>query len=193
MLSLLFSSCDKCKLANAHTVNISWTQPVVYNTGGWSSSSNTTILNGIVSSLRDNCDQPRQLAVVPSGAEYYVTVDTVFCTSSESSQTVGDPCWKSEGWLHDRFHPQPQSTYTLYSSSVTIYFTIKDTLNHFEESFAATGSGSDYLYQPPGDSTNCYGYEIRGDGGPWTTVAFATSDAYCDIKCIINKWLHGRL
>jgi hypothetical protein len=193
MLSLLFSSCDKCKLANEHTLNISWTQPVIHNTASWSGISQQAILEEISTSLNENFDQPKQLMLVQSGAEYFVTIDSVFCSASESIQNVGDPCWKSGGAVHDIFFPQPEYSYTLHSSSINICFTIKDTVNHFEEAFTASGGSSEYLYQQTGDSLHCYQYEVRGGGGLESDVDMATKRAYCDFKCIINKWLHGRL
>jgi hypothetical protein len=192
MLSLLFSACEKCKLANTHSLNISWAQPVVHNNGAWIGSE-TEIINGIAGSLRSNFDQPEQLTLVQSAAEYYVTIDSVFCTSTQSTETVSDPCWKSQGFLLDQLFPQPKHAYTLRGTSVSICFTIKDTLHHFEEAFTVGGSSSEYLYLPPADSTNCYPYELKGNSGPWNSVDIATDNAYRSFKCIINKWLHGRL
>jgi hypothetical protein len=191
MLSLLFSSCDKCKLESLHTVSLTYTQPVIYSSGTWSYTSNANLVNQLFSDIAGKFNQPKQLQLVQGNAEYIVTIDSIFCTSSQTTETVSDPCWESEGWLHDQLFPQGESTYTLYSCSLGICFTIQDSARHLKRAFTSSASGSQYLYLPPADSVSCYQHEVQGYGDEGTCRELVSKKAYCDFKCIINEWLHG--
>lgn len=175
-----------------HTISVAYTQPVVHSSGTWSATPNALLLDQIWSEISGKFKEPKQLQLLANGAEYFVTIDSVFCTSSQTTQTVGDPCWKSEGWLHDQLFPQGESTYTLYSSSLSICFTIQDSARHLKRVFTAYGGDSQYLYLPPADSVSCYQYEVKGYGDEASSRSAAASKAYCDFKCIINEWLHGK-
>jgi hypothetical protein len=188
MLSLLFSACDKCKLKSMHTISITFTQPVIHSSGTWSYTPNASLVNQILSDINSKFDEPKQLQLVQNGAEYIVTIDSIFCTSSQSTQTTLDPCWESGGWLHDQLFPQGESTHTLYSSSLSICFTIEDSARHLKKVFTSSGGDSQFLYLPPADSASCYPYEVRGYGDEGSSRETASSKAYRDFKCIISEW-----
>lgn len=191
MLSLLFSACDKCKLESQYTLEISYSNPVIHNNGTWSSTPGVVIADQIIGGVRSQFREPDQLILLQSNARYVVTIDSILCNSGESTQTVGDPCWESEGWIHDHLFPQQYSTYTLYSTSLYVYFTITDTLTHFQKTLSSSGGGSQYLYLPPADSVNCYGYEVHGTYDHESTRLMAAGFAYNSFKCTIRNWLHG--
>jgi hypothetical protein len=188
-LSLLFSSCDKCKLESQQTLQIYYSQPVIHNTGIWSSTPGAVIADDMIGNIRSQFREPEQLLLLQSSTRYVVTIDSISCASVQTTETVGDPCWKSEGWLHDMLHPQTYSTWTLNTASLHIYFTIKDTLTNLEKTFSSAGYDGEYLYLPPADSLNCYSYEKRGTYDMTTIRNNASYGAYCDFKCIIRDWL----
>ena len=189
MLALLFSSCDKCRLDTQQTLQIYYSQPVIRNSGMWSAFSATAIADYAIGDIRSQFREPGQLQLLQSHARFVVSIDSISCSSSSKTETVGDPCWKSEGWLHDQLHPQTYSTYTLNSAQLNIYFTISDTLSGSVKNFYSYGAGSEYLNLPPADSVNCYGYEVKGQYGTTNIYDQASRNAYCDFKCVIREWL----
>jgi hypothetical protein len=189
MLALIFSSCNKCKLETQETLQIYYSQPVIHNNGSWSSMTPVALADYILGDVRSQFREPKQLQLVQNNARYIVSIDSINGNSEVSTETVGDPCWKSQGWLYDQFHPQSHSTYTLNSASVAVYFTITDTLTHLTKNFYSYGYGGEYLNLPPADSVNCYGYEVKGQYSKTDLMDKASQNAYCDFKCIIKDWL----
>jgi hypothetical protein len=191
MLAFLFSSCDKCKLDTKETLQIYYSQPVIHNSGIWGSYTPVALTDYILGDVRSQFREPEQLELIQNNARYVVSIDSISASSSTSTETVGDPCWESQGWLYDQFHPQPHSTYTLNSASVAVYFTITDTLSHSVKNFYSYGYGGEYLNLPPADSVSCYGYEVKGQYSQTGLMDQASQSAYCDFKCVIRDWLHG--
>ncbi|HET6990715.1 MAG TPA: hypothetical protein VFJ43_05290 [Bacteroidia bacterium] len=191
MLALLFSSCDKCKIETKQTLEIYYSQPVIHNNGSWSNTSGAVIADDMISDIRSQFRQPDQLSLVQSQARFVVSIDSISCNSGTNTETVADPCWKSQGWVLDQLYPQPHYTYNLNNVSIEIYFTITDTLTHLSKFFQSGGTDGQTLYLPPADSTHCYGYEVQGTYDETFARDRASSAAYCDLKCIIKDWLNG--
>jgi hypothetical protein len=164
----LLYSCNKCQLRDSYTIHVSNSStPVTLNGSLWLSYDASAVSDRVISNIRASFKEPEQIAVVPGAADYLFVIDSILALSESASVSVMDPCYGECTGLYQQLHPQEEYQYTLYSSTISVYARLIDTLSNATVPYLFVERSAQQLVQPPPeDSTDCNAYEVQGAGYP---------------------------
>lgn len=188
-IALMLNSCDRCETDGDYTVAISPATTIDMHGPLWSSHTASSVSDTVMMYLQNQFNQDDHLFLVSTSANVHVYIDSVITDSYEWDETYDDPCYGDHGWLYQLAFPPEQHTYHFHRTQLTLVYTVLDSV-HLKMGWGrAEGRSEEYIYQPPGDSTHCYQYEVAGNYDHRFAMDRAAEQAFHNIRCEIRKMM----
>ncbi len=190
-VAIAFTSCEKsCELETEYTVAITADTNLMDMHGPlWSAYSSTDARDAVMNGLHSQFGGTSNLILETGPADVHIFINSIHTDSYEWDESRTDPCYGDHGWLYQSICPPTVYTYRLHLTEVSITYTVVDSVHMTTGYGTAFGKKTESLYQPTGDSTQCFQYEITGAYDPALTISSAVGEAFKNMKCEIKKMM----